>query len=92
MLFGLEPVEPMKVEVLPSSEAFSPGVVSVVIGDRAAIHDTASGAILALDEGATRVWTQLGGWSVDEEMDIDGPVIGPFVAQLRALGVLAGAA
>jgi hypothetical protein len=91
-LVGLDPAEPMDVGVLPPSAAFNPGVVSVALGDRAVVHDEASGRILALDEGATRVWRQLGGWSVDPEIDIDGPVIRPLVAQLRALGVLAGAA
>ena len=83
---------PVEVSVLPRSDAFSPGVVSVAVGDRTVVHDTTSGRIFALDAGATRVWTQLGGWSVDPSIDVDGPVIEPFVAQLRALGVLAGAA
>jgi hypothetical protein len=91
-LFRLDPVEPEEVAVLPSSPAFSPGVVSVTIGDRVVIHDTVSGRILALDAGGTRVWRQLGGWCDDDGIDVDGPVIGPFVAQLRELGVVAGAA
>jgi len=92
MLFELDPAEPMEVRVLPPSAAFHPGVVSVAVGDRTVVHDEASGRILALDEGATQVWRQLGGLSVDQEIDIDGPAVRPFVAQLRALGVLAGAA
>jgi hypothetical protein len=92
MLVGLDLAEPMEVGVLPPSAAFNSGVVSVAVGDRAVVHDEASGRILALDEGATRVWRQLGGWSVDPGIDIDGPVVRPLVAQLRALGVLAGAA
>jgi hypothetical protein len=56
------------------------------------VHDTASGQIFALDAGAARVWRQLGGWKVDEQVDVNGPVIASFVAQLRALGVLAGTA
>jgi hypothetical protein len=90
-LFALDPVDPLDVAVLPGSPAFSAGVVSVMLGDRVVIHDTVSGRILALDAGGTRVWRQLGGWGLDE-VDVDGPVIGPFVEQLRALGVLAGAA
>jgi hypothetical protein len=92
MLFQLEPADRLEVSVLPPSDAFSPGVVSVSLGDRVVVHSTVSGRILALDAGAAQVWRQLGGWSVDHDIDIDGPVIGPFVAQLRALGVLAGAA
>jgi hypothetical protein len=91
-LFRLGPAEPVEVSVLPSSPAFSPGVVSVVLGDRVVVHDTVSGRILALDVGGTRVWRKLGGWCDDHQIDIDGPVIAPFVAQLRALGVVAGAA
>jgi hypothetical protein len=90
-LFELGPVEPVEVSVLPSSDAFSPGVVSVALGDRAVVHEVVSGRILALDEGAARVWKQLGGWGAEDEIDVHGPVIGPLVAQLRALGVLAGA-
>ncbi len=90
-LFELGPVEPVEVSVLPPSDAFSPGVVSVALGDRAVIHEVASGRIIALDEGATRIWKQLGGWGAEDEIDIHGPVIAPFVAQLRALGVLADA-
>jgi hypothetical protein len=37
------------------------------------------------------VWSRLGGWSDDDDIDLDGPVIGTFVARLRALGLLAGA-
>jgi hypothetical protein len=91
-LFRLDPVETLDVRVFPPSDAFSPDVVSVAVGDRAVIHDTASGRIFALDAGATRVWTQLGGWSAEDDIDVHGPVIGPFVAHLRALGVLGGPA
>ncbi len=78
---------------MPPSDAFNPGVVSVAVGDRVVVHDEASGQIFALDEGATSLWKQLGGWTGDVALiDIDGPVARPFVAQLRALGVLAGAA
>ena len=91
-MLRLDPVVPVEVSVLPRSDEFSPGVVSVAVGDRTVVHDTTSGRIFALDAGATRVWSRLGGWSVDPSIDVDGPVVQPFVAQLRALGVLAGAA
>jgi hypothetical protein len=90
-LCRLDPPEPVEVCVLPPSDAFSPGVVTVAIGDRAVVHDTTSGQIFAFDPGGARVWRKLGGWTVDDEIDVDGPVIGPFVGQLRSLGVLAGA-
>ena len=63
-----------------------------LIGDRAVVHSEASGQIFALDEGATRVWKQFGGWDAADEIDLGGPAIAPFVAQLRALGVLLDAA
>ena len=65
-LFRLDPVDPVDpaaVSVLPPSDAISPGVVSVAVGDRTVVHDTTSGRIFALDEGAARVWSRLGGWS-----------------------------
>jgi hypothetical protein len=91
-LFALDPVDALDVRVLPASEAFSTGVVSIAIGDRAVVHDTASGRIFALDAGGTRVWGNLGGWTADTGLDLQGPVVKPFLAELRALGVLAGAA
>jgi hypothetical protein len=92
-LAGLDPVEPMDVTVLPASPAFSPGVVSLMLDDRVVVHDTVSGRIFALDAGGARVWRQLGGHAAgDASIDIEGPVIGPFVAQLRELGVVVGGA
>jgi hypothetical protein len=88
-LFRAEPTGRLAVSLLPPSDAFSRGVVSVAIGDRAVVHDTASGQIFALDAGATLVWRQLGGWDTEQQIDLQGPVIAPFVAQLEALGVLA---
>ena len=89
-LFELAPVDPLDVRVLPESEATSPGVVTVTIGDRAVVHDQGSGRIFALDAAATQIWEHVGGWCVDPAIDLEGPVVGPFVAQLRALGVLGG--
>jgi hypothetical protein len=91
-LFDLGPAVPLDVDVLSPSTAVSPGVVTVTIGDRAVVHDTASGNLFALDAGATHVWMHLGGWRVDDGLDLDTPMIGPFLTQLRSLGVLAGAA
>lgn len=88
-LFQLDPVEPLDVTTLPWSEALAPGVVSLEIGERTVVHQTSSGGIFALDAAATRVWRRLGGWGTEDELDIDGPVIRPFVSQLRGLGVLA---
>jgi hypothetical protein len=90
-LFRLDAPEPVDVAVHPASEAFSPGVVSVGLGDRAVIHNTNTGRIFALDPGGTRVWSKLGGWSEDP-IDVDGPMMRPFVAQLRAFGLLGSAA
>lgn len=90
-LFDSAPVDPMPVTVLPSTEAVSPGVVTVAVGDRVVVHETASGRVFALDEAGAQVWRQIGGWG-DMEIDVEGPVVRRFVAQLRALGVLAGGA
>jgi hypothetical protein len=87
-LFDVAPATPLEVRVLPPSAATSPGVVTVAIGDRAVVHDQGSGRIFALDAAAARIWDHLGGWVVDPSIDPDGPGVAPFVAQLRALGVL----
>jgi hypothetical protein len=89
-LAALDPPEPIDIRVLPDNDAFATGVVSTTIGDRVVVHDTGSGRIFALDPGGARVWEQLAGWS--HGIDTGGPVIQPFVEQLRALGVLAGTA
>jgi hypothetical protein len=90
-LFQRDPPRAVEVSVLPSSDAVNSGVVTVTIGDRIVVHDTATGRIFALDPGGARVWRKLGGWVVDDELDLDGPVMRPFVGQLQSLGVLAGA-
>lgn len=61
---------------------------SLIIGERAVVHDTAGGAISALDEAGTAVWlTLLGdppaGWGLDM---LQNPAIRGFVDQLTALG------
>jgi hypothetical protein len=87
-LAALDPVAPLDVVVLPESAGVSEGVVSITIGTRAVVHDRSTGRIFALDEGATRVWLTLGGWESDPAIDLEGAVLGPFVSQLRGLGVL----
>lgn len=84
-----DPVTAIAVSQYPSSDAFSPGVVTMKIGRRAVIHDPTSGLIVALDEGATRVWNTIGGHEPADGIDLDGPVIASFVDQLHGLGVLA---
>ena len=64
-------------------------MVSVAVGDRTVVHDQQSGRIFALDAAATHIWEHLGGWRLDPSIDVSGPGVAPFVAQLRALGVLA---
>jgi hypothetical protein len=81
--------QPMEVTVLPPSDAISPTAVSVQIGDAVVVHDTKTGRILAMDRAGARVWKAVAGWEPDSEIDIQGPVIAPFIAQLHALGVLA---
>jgi hypothetical protein len=87
-LFQRDPPDAVDVRVLPSTDAFDSGVVTVAIGDRIVVHDTTTGVIFALDPGGARVWRKLGGWVVDDELDLDGPVIQPFVGKLQSLGVL----
>lgn len=47
-----------------ASPQVSPSAVSVAIGDREVIHDTATGQVLALDSAGARVWEHLGRWSL----------------------------
>jgi hypothetical protein len=90
-LASAAPVTPVDVSVLPASEAFAPGVVSVALDGRMVVHDPTTGNVFALDAGGARVWRQLGGWGDGDPVDVSGPVLAPFVAELAALGVLAGA-
>ena len=87
-LFSLDPVTPFEVSVRPPSPAFGANVVSITVGDHTVVHDQESGRIFALDAAATHVWEHLGGWRPDSSIDLSGPGVGSFVAQLRALGVL----
>ena len=50
-------IRPGRIDVcaFPSSHAFTPGVVSIGIGDRMVVHDSSSGRIFALDPGGARV-------------------------------------
>jgi len=61
--------------------------VSVQIADRVVIHQQPEGHILALDQPATQVWLELGGWQTSEDVDLAAPVVAPFVEQLVGLGL-----
>ena len=87
-LFRLDRPTPLDVELRTPSPVIPAHVVSVVVGDRTVVHDQRSGRIFALDAAATRIWEHLGGWRPDPSIDLAGPGVAPFVAQLRALGVL----
>jgi hypothetical protein len=87
-LFRLDPPVPPDVSVRPPSPAIGAHVVSITVGDRTVVHDRQSGRIFALDAAATLIWNHLGGWHPDPTIDLSGPIVAPFVAQLRALGVL----
>ena len=65
-------------------------VRSVLIGDRAVIHDTAEGAIVALDEAGTGVWRALHGdrphWLSPDGLETNATKL--FLAQLCSRGLL----
>jgi hypothetical protein len=86
------PAEPMDVTLLPVSHRFVSTAESVQIGDRVVVHEHSSGRVFAMDPKASQIWKYLGGWDTESAMDVEGPVIEQFVAQLQALGVLAPAA
>lgn len=88
-LFNGLPAESVEVTLLPDGPHVAPDVVSVEIGDTIVIHEQSAGGIFALDSAAARIWRHVGGWNVDDAIDIAGPVVAPFVNQLRSLGVLA---
>jgi len=80
---------PRQVRRFAPSEAVDPAVVSLSVDGRAVVHHIETGAILALDEPATRVWEVIGGWAAHEDIDLNGPVVAPFVQQLRDHRLLA---
>ena len=72
------------VPVVPST------VRSVLIGDRSVVHDSATGAIVALDEAGTSLWRAIHGdvppgWPADLHRD---PIAQPFINQLAVIGIL----
>jgi hypothetical protein len=81
--------EPLVVERYGPSPNAGSAVVSLSLGGRAVIHHLGSGAILALDEAATKVWEVAGGWAGHADVDLSAPVISTFVGQLRDLDLLA---
>jgi hypothetical protein len=83
------PAESVDVTLLPDGPHVAKDVVSVEIGDAIVVHEQSNGGIFALDSAAARIWRHVGGWNVDDAIDITGPVVAPFVNQLRSLGVLA---
>jgi hypothetical protein len=88
-LFGLSTRDDAEPEALVDGSPRIPShVVSVLIGDRAVLHDQTSGRILALDAPATKIWLALGRWSGGEAVDLDAPVESSFVEQLVALGLV----
>lgn len=87
-----EPASPdVEVVEFPFSANIADGVVSVQVGDAVVVHEQRNGGVFALDAAGARVWRHVGGWTVDEAIDVDGPMVAPFVRQLRSLGVLVGA-
>ena len=96
------PHDPLDVHVFPphgsQPDDVSPGwsvpaqVRSVMIGDRAVVHDTVGGSIVALDEAGTAVWQALHGeaphwWQPDALQQAD---IVHFLGQLAGYGLVAG--
>jgi hypothetical protein len=87
-LFDDAAVEPLPVEELEDGAAINPNLVTLLIGDRVVMHEQPEGRIIALDSAASQIWLTLGGWPATQEVDLEGPVVAPFVAQLAALGLL----
>ncbi len=97
--FARERSEPLEVRRLPSHREPVDGwlvpdtVRSVAIGDRAVVHDTDDGAIVALDEAGTGVWWALHGlapdwWPLDA---LTSPGTISFLEQLSSHGLIARA-
>lgn len=80
--------EPVSIVRHPPSAQVRPAVVSLALGGRAVIHHIESGAMLALDEPATRVWEVAGGWAEHADVDLAGPVVSTFVRRLRDFDLL----
>lgn len=80
--------EPKVVAELSESVHICADVVTVQLGDRVVIHELESGRILALDAMATRIWLKIGDWMAADDIDLAGPVVAPFVDQLRSLGLV----
>lgn len=87
-LFQAPPSPPLPVRTFHGGVHIKDEVTSIVIGDRVVIHQPPDGAVLALDAAGTQVWLALGGWEPNEDIDLRGPVVAPFVDQLVAVGIV----
>lgn len=87
-LFEAPPPARLPVREMRGGPYVKENIVSVLVGDRVVIHQQPDGAILALDPPGTQVWLVLGGWEADDQVDLRGPVVAPFVDQLVALGLV----
>jgi hypothetical protein len=88
-LFDAPAATPVAVQVLEAGERIRPHALSVLVGDHVVIHEQPAGRILALDQVASQVWLALGGRPTTQDIDLDGPVVAPFVANLVALDLVA---
>lgn len=79
---------PLPVEQLPQGGAIRPDVTTVLVGDRAVVHEHPEGRIFAFDTAATEIWLTLGEWEVAAAVDLEGPVVREFVDQLATLGLV----
>lgn len=82
----------LPVDLLPPSDAVAAEVATILIGDRVVLHAQRTGQVLALDSAGAQVWKHVGGWEPSAEIDVDGPVLRQFMAQLRGLRLLREAA
>lgn len=90
-LFEMPPGERLDVQQLPQGGPRIPAnVTSVLVGDRAVVHELPEGRILALDATATQIWLNLGDWPAAEKVDLRGPVVASFIGQLLQLGLVTG--
>lgn len=80
--------DPLEVCLARGSHRVAPEVLTVFVGEGAAIrHDTA-GTVLALDKPGCLIWRELLGVGDPGLVDLDGPVESQFVSQLRSLQLL----